>query len=577
MPGSTARPRAAAPARPGPAPSAGPARPVPPASGIPRATPAPGPSRPSVLRPTPIAPVPAQAPVPRPTPASRERLGDDFDRPPELAPGARFGPYRIVRQVGRGSMGAVYEATYQAETAPQRVTLRVLPRDWNTAVGADWFRAACHLVAGLDHPWIARLIDGGVAEDGTPYVAMEHVVGEEIDAWCRGRDLDVTERIKLVLRACTALEYAHQRLVVHRSVSPKNILVTADGQPKLMNCGVARLLFGRPDTGEGLARTGQSLFTPEYTSPEQVRGELMTAATDIYSLGVLLYVLLTDHPPYALHDLPPPQMKQVICEREPELPSQVVPTAAAPPAGERTRRDRHEVAAQGPAHALPFRHGPRRRSARVARRPPGVGVSRQPVASCSQDDAPSPAADGGGGRPGRGPRGERRRVRLAGLRPARGPRQGRGPAAGVAPVFAVAAGRPARRRSGRCPDRQRCAGRCSAGWSSIWTASRGMPGPIPPSRSNSLTGIAASRRCRPPRRARPRGAGGRGQESGRRRRGRRARACRRPALTGRRDPLVAACGDLAAIRADVGRARRRRPRRRAPPRPRGHAGARPFP
>jgi tetratricopeptide (TPR) repeat protein len=310
VPGSAPRSRSAAPPRPAPAPPPGPARPMPPSSGVPRAT---------------TGPAPAPSSGPHPTPPSRERPGDDFDRHPELTPGSCFGPYRIVRQVGRGSMGAVYEATYQAETEQQRVTLRVLPRDWNTAVGADWFRAACHLVAGLDHPWIARLVDGDVAADGTPYVAMEHVAGEEIDAWCGARDLDVPERVKLVLRACTALEYAHQRLVVDRSVSPKNILVTADGQPKLMNCGIARLLFGRPDIGEGLARTGQSLFTPEYASPEQVRGELMTAATDIYSLGVLLYVLLTDHPPYALHDLAPPQMMQVICGREPELPSEVVP------------------------------------------------------------------------------------------------------------------------------------------------------------------------------------------------------------------------------------------------------------
>jgi len=360
QPGSAARPGGPA-ARPGgPAPTWPTARPLPPARGEPHAAPsaaAPSAAAPSAATPSAAAPsaaslqpqaprahalprppsIQSQSPRPTPpasppaasalrrTPVLREPPDGQPETAPELAPGALFGAYRIIRQVGRGGMGAVYEAADQSGALPQQVTLRVLPPGWNTAAWTDWFRAACHLVAGLDHPWVARLLDGGVAEGGMPFVAMEHVAGEDICAYCRSRETSLPDRVRLVLRVCTALEYAHQRLIVHRSVGPKNILVTADGQLKVMNCGVARLLFGRPDSGEGLTRTGQSLFTPEYVSPEQARGELITAASDIYSLGVLLYVLLTDHPPYEFRDLTPVEMTRVICDTDPEPPSRVAP------------------------------------------------------------------------------------------------------------------------------------------------------------------------------------------------------------------------------------------------------------
>jgi non-specific serine/threonine protein kinase/serine/threonine-protein kinase len=277
---------------------------------------------PPAPRPTPPAPRPAPS-APRPTPpasrpAPRARIA-------ELSAGSLFASYRTVREIGRGSMGVVYEAVGEGQGLRPRVTLRLLPSEWNTPALAGRFFAECNLLARLDHPGIARLVDGGVADDGTPYLVMEHVAGAGIDAWCRDRDLDGHERVRLVLRVCEALERAHQHLVVHRDLGPRNIVITADGQPKVLNFGIAKLRVEEPDTGERPAGTGQSLFTPEYASPEQVRGEPLTTATDIYSLGVLLYLLLTDYPPYEVGGLSPRQMLDTICHAEPELPSRVVP------------------------------------------------------------------------------------------------------------------------------------------------------------------------------------------------------------------------------------------------------------
>ena len=276
---------------------------------------------PSASRLTPPASWPPQASGP-PPPASRPA-----PRGPsaELSAGSLFATYRVVREIGRDSMGVVYEAVGEGQGLHPRVTLRLLPIEWNTPALADRFFAECNLLARLNHPWIARLEDGGVTDDGTPYLVTENVAGEGIDAWCLNRDLDAHERVRLVLRVCAALEYVHQHLVLHRDLSPRNIVVTADGQPKLLNCGIATLPIGEPDTGEGPTGTGHALPTPEYTSPEQIRGEPLTTASDIYSLGVLLYVLLTDHPPYEVSGLSPKQMLDTICHAEPEPASRVVP------------------------------------------------------------------------------------------------------------------------------------------------------------------------------------------------------------------------------------------------------------
>jgi non-specific serine/threonine protein kinase/serine/threonine-protein kinase len=284
---------------------------------------------PSGISPTPSGsgpPPPASWPTPPgswpPPPASRPA---PQAQSAELSAGSPFASYRIVREIGRGSMGAVYEAVSEGHGLHPRVTLRLLPSEWSRTARADRFFAESNLLARLDHPGIARLVDGGVADDGTPYLVTEYVAGDGIDAWCRERELDVRGRVRLVLGVCSALEHAHQHLVLHRDLSPRNIVVTADGQPKLLNCGVAKLRIEEPAAGEGPTGTGHSLLSPDYASPEQVRGEPLTTASDIYSLGVLLYVLLTDYPPYEVGGLSPRQMRETICHTEPELPSRVVP------------------------------------------------------------------------------------------------------------------------------------------------------------------------------------------------------------------------------------------------------------
>lgn len=208
---------------------------------------------PSGSRPTPPASWP---PPPAPRPAPRARIA-------ERSAGSLFASYRIVREIGRSSLGVVYDVAGEGHGLHPRATLRLLPSEWSTPALADRFFAESNLLARLDHPWIARLVDGGVTDDGTAYLVMEHVAGDGIDAWCRDRDLRARERVRLVLRVCAALEHAHQHLVLHRDLSPRNVVVTADGQPKLLNCGMATLRIEEPAAGEPPTGAGQVLISPE--------------------------------------------------------------------------------------------------------------------------------------------------------------------------------------------------------------------------------------------------------------------------------------------------------------------------
>ena len=161
------------------------------------------------------------------------------------------------------------------------------------------FRQERQVLADLDHSNIAKLLDGGETEDGLPYLIMEHVQGERIDVWCEGRKLPVRDRLKLFRSVCAAVEYAHDKQVIHRDIKPSNILTTADGTPKLLDFGIAKVLKPKL-AGETVETLGPGPMTPEYASPEQVRGERIGPASDIYSLGVVLYRLLTGQSPYAL-------------------------------------------------------------------------------------------------------------------------------------------------------------------------------------------------------------------------------------------------------------------------------------
>lgn len=241
--------------------------------------------------------------------------------------GRRLGAYRLERQIGRGGMGIVYEARRDDQEFDRRAAIKLLP-EWSAAPLAERFTAEQRVLAGLDHPGIARLLDAGTT-DGIPYFVMEYVDGLPLDAWCRAHAADLPSRVRIFERVCDAVAYAHQHLVVHRDLKPANILVTADGQPKLLDFGIATLLTEERGASLGLTRTGLQSFTPEFASPEQVRGERVTTATDVYSLGVLLHVLLTGQHPYPLQGLSPLEAMRTICDVEPPRPSTVSSRDAA--------------------------------------------------------------------------------------------------------------------------------------------------------------------------------------------------------------------------------------------------------
>jgi WD40 repeat protein/serine/threonine protein kinase len=242
---------------------------------------------------------------------------------PDPLIGAQIGAYRLLRQLGQGGMGTVYLASrtgdYEKEVA-LKLTSTLLPRGAN----ASYFRRERQILAQLDHPHIARLLDGGATTQGVPYFVMEYVDGAPLNEYCASRQLSVKERLTLFLKVCEAVSYAHQNLIVHRDLKPNNILVAQDGAVKLLDFGIAKLL--RPEWDEGdnrQASLSANILTPDYASPEQLRGEPVTTATDVYSLGVVLYELLTGARPFRAKNKSLPEIINAICEQEPVLPSKV--------------------------------------------------------------------------------------------------------------------------------------------------------------------------------------------------------------------------------------------------------------
>lgn len=238
--------------------------------------------------------------------------------------GRRIGRYRIQREVGRGGMGAVYEAWRDDEEFRQRVAIKLVKRGLGTDDILRRFRQERQILAALEHPNIARLLDGGTTDDGLPYLAMEFVEGLPVTQYCDQNKLSIDERLKLFLVVCSAVSYAHQHLVIHRDLKPGNVLVTSEGAPKLLDFGIAKLLGTESEARDGHTVTQFGVMTPEYASPQQVRGEQVTTATDVYSLGVLLYELLTGQRPYRLTSRSPDEVARVICEQEPTRPSRAI-------------------------------------------------------------------------------------------------------------------------------------------------------------------------------------------------------------------------------------------------------------
>jgi serine/threonine protein kinase/tetratricopeptide (TPR) repeat protein len=249
------------------------------------------------------------------------QLAEEFD---SAAIGEDFGPYRIVHEIGRGGMGRVFLAERADQEFHKQVAIKLIKRGMDTDAVVRHFRNERQILASLDHPNIARLLDGGSSQGGLPYFVMEYIQGQPIDCFCDERKYPVAERLRLFRKVCAAVTYAHQHLVIHRDIKPSNILVTSEGEPKLLDFGIARMLHAGPDSQTSATATGFLVMTPEYASPEQVLGMPASTLTDVYSLGVVLYRLLTGSSPYEFQSYSPQEVAETICRREPRKPSTAV-------------------------------------------------------------------------------------------------------------------------------------------------------------------------------------------------------------------------------------------------------------
>lgn len=257
--------------------------------------------------------------------ADAPTLGLSDEEQVELLREPDIGQYKIIRRIGQGGMGAVYLAARADDQYQKQVAIKLVRTGMNSGFVLRRFLSERQILASLDHPNIARLLDGGTTPDGRPYFVMEYIEGEAITEYCDKNRLSTIERLKLFQKVCAAVHYAHQNLVIHRDIKPSNILVTSDGTPKLLDFGIAKLL--NPETADQPAETtatAAGMMTPVYASPEQVRGQSVTTASDVYSLGVLLYQLLTGHRPYRITSLVAHEIINAILEQQPEKPSTAI-------------------------------------------------------------------------------------------------------------------------------------------------------------------------------------------------------------------------------------------------------------
>jgi eukaryotic-like serine/threonine-protein kinase len=248
--------------------------------------------------------------------------------------GDRIGPFRVLRTLGAGGMGEVYLAERADAEFDQQVAIKVVYGGALARGVQSRLKIERQILAQLDHPNIAHLLDGGSLADGTAYIVMEYIDGIPIDAHCDANRLDIPARLKLFQTVCAAVHYAHQNLIVHRDLKPSNILVTAAGVPKLLDFGIAKLLDERQAVHHTLAVTHADIrvMTPDHASPEQIRGQVITTLSDVYVLGVLLYKLLTGTKPFVIPTMRLIDIERAICERDPLLPSQAIATDDTPEA-----------------------------------------------------------------------------------------------------------------------------------------------------------------------------------------------------------------------------------------------------
>ena len=238
--------------------------------------------------------------------------------------GRTIGRYKLLERIGTGGMGDVYLAERADQQFEMRVAIKLIKRGMDTESVLRRFQHERQILASLEHPNIARLLDGGETEDGLPYFVMEYVKGERIDRYAEVKNLSLTERLELFRQVCGAVSYAHQHLVVHRDLKPSNILVTPEGVPKLLDFGIAKIIQA-DDGAEALATiTLMPAMTPEYASPEQFDGAPATTLSDVYSLGAVLYELLSGQTPYRLKTRSPQDIARSVTKEELPRPSTVI-------------------------------------------------------------------------------------------------------------------------------------------------------------------------------------------------------------------------------------------------------------
>ncbi|CAM2069805.1 Non-specific serine/threonine protein kinase [Sulfidibacter corallicola] len=258
-----------------------------------------------------------------------------------LEPGCRIGPYLLEKQIGEGGMGLVFLAVRE-DAFQMKVALKLVKPGMDSQEILERFQRERQILANLKHPNIAQLYDGGATDRGLPYLAMEFVDGVPLDRYCQDHDLSIRQRLALFCKVCDAVSFAHRNLVIHRDLKPANIFVTRDGEPKLLDFGIAGLIDAQ--ASQPKRSTTRPMMTPEFASPEQAHGEHLTVASDVYSLGMILYNLLTDQLPYALPRQDPVRLIRAICESPPVKPSQRMARSIDPnqlpylDAGERRRR-----------------------------------------------------------------------------------------------------------------------------------------------------------------------------------------------------------------------------------------------
>ncbi|MGH9866861.1 MAG: tetratricopeptide repeat protein [Candidatus Polarisedimenticolia bacterium] len=234
----------------------------------------------------------------------------------------RAGPYRLLKELGRGGMGVVYLAERVEGGFRQRAAVKLVKRGMDSDAILQRFLRERRILASLEHPGVARLLDGGITPEGQPFFAMELVEGEPLIAFCEGRRAGLIERLRLFEEVCRAVQYAHAQLVIHRDLKPSNILVTSDGRVKLLDFGVAKLLGGEDEGEATLTETSLRPLTPLYAAPEQIRGEPVTTATDVYALGAILYELLARRPPHDAQASSREELARAVCEADPRPPSE---------------------------------------------------------------------------------------------------------------------------------------------------------------------------------------------------------------------------------------------------------------